>query len=229
MRLPDGTMCDAAHILAALDAYNYKDMVTPLHKFGGIFMFMAKLFPHVDSNVDIVTWLGDIASSAGDFLFDYKRNNRRPLSAEQEQHYIDIDAPGSDMVGDIDPYVIATLYNVGTTNGMRVTDILTDYFIGTNGNAPKRKQIMKTFCEQVGLRGWDGINFSNEEEWLSYYRKQLRDNTCFQVYSLTTESIKSFVMLIRIWFGGYKHVLKLQLLLEIWLKALKQEIRNEAP
>lgn len=224
IRLPDGTMCDAAHILAGLDAYNYKDIVTPLPSF---LKFAAKLFPHVDSNVDIVTWLGDIASSAGDFLFEYLRTNKQPLSIDTEQHYIDIDAPGSDMLGDIDPYVIAKYYNVGSTDGQRYTDILFNYYIGTQMNPPIRNFRMSIFCESVGLKGWDGKNFANENEWLEYYRKQLRDNTCFQVFSLVEENLKSFFMLMRIWFGGYKSVLKLELLLEIYLKALKDGIKKE--
>lgn len=64
--LPSGYYCDMAHILAGLDAFNYPEVVSPLP---GFLLPIAKWFPHVDSNADVVTWLGDIASSSGDFLF----------------------------------------------------------------------------------------------------------------------------------------------------------------
>ena len=224
--LPDGNYCDAAHILAGLDAFNYPQLVTPLPPLPSFFNFIKYILPHVDSNMDIVTWLGDIASSSGDFLFAWLRNNQKPNSIAEEQKYIDIDAPGSDMLGDIEPYIIAKHYDVGTANGKRVTEIYSDYYFG-NQNPPLRNCRFSRFCDCVGLKGWNGTCFANEKEWLTFYKKQLRDNTCFQVFSLTTENIKSIIMLIKIWFNGYQDVLKLELLLEIFLKTLKEKIKLE--
>ncbi|TNE58904.1 MAG: hypothetical protein EP344_09590 [Bacteroidetes bacterium] len=218
--LPQGCYCDIAHILAGLDAYNHKQVVSPLPNF---LMFLHKLFPHVDSNVDIVTWLGDIASSSGDFLFDYLNNNKQPLTPEQEQKYIDSDACGSDMLGDIDTFVIARHYEVSAEQGPRFTEILTNYY---NQDDYIRHRC-SAFCAAVGLKDFDGANFSNEQEWLRYYRKQLRDNTTFQAWSLTDEKLRSIWLPIVIWFNGYRDVLKLELLLEIFLKALKELIRQE--
>jgi hypothetical protein len=222
--LPTGYYCDMAHILAGLDAFNHPQIVSPLPAF---LSFLDKLFPHVDSNMDIVTWLGDIASSAGDFMFGYLNNNKKPVSEVQEQHYINVDAPGSDMLGDIEPYVIAKHYNVSSNNGMRVTEILEEYYLGSNSNPPLRDRRFSIFCESIGLKGWNGTHFSNEQEWLEYYKIQLRDNTCFQVFSLTTESFKSVWLLLKIWFNGFKDILKLELLLEIFIKALKEELIKE--
>ncbi len=220
--LPDGTYCDAAHILAGLDAYNYLAMVTPLPSWLG---FIAKLFPHVDSNVDIVTWLGDIASSSVDFLMTYKRDKERPLSVETEQKYINRDAPGSDMLGDIEPYVIAKNYDVGSTNGKRYTDILEDYYFGTDAIRSHRFSI---YAAAVGLKNFNGTSFANERDWMTYYKKQLRDNCSFQAFSLTDEtSLKSIWLPLMIWLNGHQDVLKLELLLEIYLKTLKEEINKE--
>ena len=223
VELPEGYFCDIAHVLAGLDAWNHRQIVTPLP---GFLTFLAKLFPHVDSNVDIVTWLGDIASSSGDFLFGYRRNGKRPISTEEEQDIINRDAPGSDMVGDIDPYVIAKMYEVGVEEGQRVTEIFEDYYLSDDPNSHRKKRI-SIFCEMVGLSDWNGEEFANERQWIHYYRKQLRDNTTFQVFSLTEEKLSSIWLPLVIWFGGFKPILKLEPLLEIWLKALKQEVKKE--
>lgn len=220
--LPEGFYCDVAHILAGLDAFNHPQIVTPLPNF---LTFAARLFPHVDSNMDIVTWLGDIASSSGDFFFDYLNHKKKPLTTAQEQHYIDIDAPGSDMLGDIDPYVIRAHYDVSATKGQRFTDILLDYYSAGNKHRRRRTSI---YCEQVGLKGWDGKSFSNEKEWLAFYKRHLKFNTCFQVFSLTDEKLRSVWLPAVVWFGWYKDVLKFEPLLEIYLKALKENIKKES-
>lgn len=222
--LPDGTYCDSAHILAGLDAWNYLAPVSPLPKF---LMFLKNLFPHVDSNVDIVTWLGDIASSSGDFLFEYLRNGKKPLDTPTMQKYIDTDAPGSDMLGDIDPYVISRHYDVGSTNGKRYTEILTEYYYGVDGQIPLHKKRVSEFCSVIGLEGWNGEKFKNEDKWLTYYHQQLRDNTSFQVFSLTDEKLHSVILPLKIWIGCYKSVLKFDELLSIWLLALKNGMKSE--
>jgi hypothetical protein len=220
--LPDGAYCDTAHILAGLDAANHKAIVSPLPNF---LHFLMKLFPHVDSNVDIVTWLGDIASSSGDFLFYYLfLDGRRKLTTEEEQHYINIDAPGSDMVGDIDPYVILRNYDVSATKGMRYTDILQDYYFGPANHHLRRASL---FCEAVGLKGWNGEAFSNERDWLKKYHSQLRDNVCFQIFSLTNEKLKSVWLPLAVWLNGYRDILKMEQLLRIWLVALKEQVKRE--
>jgi hypothetical protein len=221
VRLPDNNMCDIAHILAGLDAYNYFEPVSPLPNF---LMFLNSFFPHVDSNVDIVTWLGDIASSSGDFLLDYLKNEKKAIGESAEQLIINRDAPASDMLGDIDPYVIAQCYQVSTNDGKRVSDIIQDYYCESNSFRKKRFFI---YCKAIGLKEWNGNSFSNESEWIRYYVKQLRDNITFQVFSLTKHNFASIARLIRIWFGGYELVLKKELLLQIFLTSLKNYLKAE--
>jgi hypothetical protein len=222
--LPEGYYCDMAHILAGLDAANYSQVVSPLPSF---LSFLNSLVPHVDSNVDIVTWLGDIASSSGDFLFAYLKADKRPLSPDQEQTYINQDAPGADMLGDIDSYVIKHHYDVSTRQGKRITEILSDYYNADTPGVAFRQRRFSTFCQIIGLNGWNGENFANEKQWLAYYGKELRNNVSFQAFSITHEDLKSLWLCLRIWLGGYKDTLKMHLLLVIFLNALKENIKLE--
>lgn len=218
--LPEGFFCDIAHTLAGLDAINNKQVVSPLPNF---LSFLEKLLPNVSSNVDVVTWLGDIASSSADFLFTYLKNNKHIESTEDEQITINDDASGSDMLGDIEPYVIAKHYDVGASNGQRFTEILEDYYFGNNTYRANR---FLTFSEVIGLRGWNGESFENEKQWIKYYEKELRNSVCFVAFSQNEKSIAGILLPIKIWFNCYKNVLQLDLLLGIFLKALKQSIKK---
>ena len=216
--LPDSHICDIGHVLVALDALNHPQVVSPLPD---SLFFLHKLFPHVGSNVDLGTWLGDIASSAEDFLWTYL-HYKRPLTMQEEQNHIDVDAPGSDMLGNIDGYVIGHCYDIKSASGKRVTDILDEYYNGSPGTEQKSKLRFKIFCELIGLKGFDGQKFSNETEWISSYMKQLRNATAFTTFSNTEETLKSICIPIKIWRNKYGSVLKLEILLQIFLKALKK-------
>ncbi|MGB3800610.1 MAG: hypothetical protein WA952_12420 [Lewinella sp.] len=223
VRLPSGALCDLAHVLAGLDAFNYPQVVSPLPRF---LQFAAKVFPHVDSNGDVVTWLGDIASSSGDFLFDRIRKNR-DLSASDKQKIIERDAPGSDMLGNIDAFVVAHFFDTGTTGGERVSEILRKYYHGPGGPSPYRRKRIGVFCEAIGLKGWDGRNFSNEDRWMRYYRHHLRNNVAFQVFSLTDMKLDSIYLPLGVYFGRYNRELEMTHLLQIWLEALRTELMKE--
>lgn len=219
--LPDGYYCDIAHILAGADAYNYPQVVSPLPKF---LRFAEHLMPHVDSNMDIVTWLGDIASSSGGFLFNYLRHKNTPNSPQREQYEINIGAPGSDMLGNIDSFIISNSYDIGSENGLRFTDILTSYYFDENS---PRKTRFSTYCKLVGLTGWNGTSWKNEDIWKAYYYRQLRDNVSFQVFSLTDQKLDSVLLPIKVWFGFYRKVLKVEGLLELYLNELKILVTEE--
>ena len=223
--LPDGYYCDIAHVLAGLDAFNYPQVVSPLPSF---LFFLYKLFPHADSNVDITTWLGDIATSAEDFLFAFIRNNRQSSTTDAEQNYININASASDMLGDIDAYVIHKFYNIGAKAGRRVTDILEEYYSDNPIGEKLRKQRFDIFCESVGLKSLVGNKFLNEDDWIAYYKKQLRNTTSFMVYSLTEETVKSIRLPIAVCFKRYEDVIKLEVLLGIFLQELKKLIKTDS-
>lgn len=221
--LPDGYFCDLGHTLAGLDAINHKEPV-------GLLPLRPNLFigPHVDSNADIVTWLGDIASVASDFLLEQRENGKDPIGAIREQEIIDRGAPGSDMLGNIDSFVIAKHYAIGAGQGQRVTEILRDYYLGTGANPPFRNYRFSTYCKEVGL-AWNGRYFPDEYKWLEKYHKQLRDNICFQVHSLTGWKnpklfFKNMKLLFEIWFNRHEEILKKDILLLIWIEALKDNI-----
>lgn len=220
LRLPDGAMCDIAHVLAGIDAYNHFSVVTPLPEF---LKFLYRLLPYCKSNVDVVTWLGDIASSSADFLFDYLKNGDKEISEQEEQTVIDSDAPGSDMMGDIDPYVIAKHYQTGATNGLRFTEIIEDYYFGNN---LYRSQKYLTYAELIGLKNFDGKTFQNEQQWLNEYDAQLRNAITFVIFSQTEMSLRKFLLPLCVWVGMYKKPLKIRPLLEIYLKSLKSNIDN---
>ena len=218
--LPDGNYCDIAHILAGIDAANYPQVVTPFPSF---LRFLYRIGPYVGFNMDMATWLGDIGSTAGDFWFHYMLH-KSPANTQQEQEYINIDVPGSDMLGNIDAYVINARYDVKTDNGMRFTEILEDFYF--SDHSPRKKRI-SIFCKEVGLGEWNGKSFSREAEWLKYYTRQLKNETSFQVFSVTDEKIHSIWMPLVVWFGFYKNILKQEELLKIFVSALKEEIVKE--
>jgi len=141
---------------------------------------------------------------------------------QEEQNHINLDAPGSDMLGNIDGFVIGHCYNIKSASGKRVTDILDEYYNGSPGTEQKSKLRFKIFCELIGLKGFDGKKFSNETEWISSYMKQLRNATAFTTFSNTEETLKSICIPIKIWRNKYGSVLKLEILLQIFLKALKK-------
>lgn len=222
--LPSKLYCDMGHVIGGMDAYNYLAPVTPLPNF---LMFAKRLFPLVNSNMDIVTWLGDIASSAGEFL--YKRlEDKKKLTDEQMNAIIQEYAPGPDMLGDIDPYVICQLYNTKAEDGLRVSEMFSDYYSENGLGTYYRKRRNQFFAHMVGLHNWDGENFSNEKQWMKYYLKELRNNDAFYLFS-RCENIKGITLALITWLGGYKHVCRDKLLLDIFLKSLKKEIKEEPP
>lgn len=219
--LPEGYYCDVAHVLAGLDAINYFLPVSPLPT---PLLFMRKLFPSCDSNVDVVTWLGDVASAAGDFVFEYLKDKH--LTEDERQNRLNIDASAADMLGDIDPYIIAELYDLSSTNGMRVSDILYDYYNGTGKSKQYRERRFSIFCNRIGLQGWNGTVFENEKKWLKHYKTQLRDAAIFCEIS-QMENVKGLIIATKTWFRCYEKQLDLEELLCIFLDELKKLIAQE--
>lgn len=218
--LPDSLYCDIGHILTGIDACNYPAPVTPLP---GFLWWIYKLFPHVNSNMDFATWLGDIASTVGNFLFDELQNKK--YNRESEQKVIDEYASGSDMLGNIDAYAISRLYNISTNWGVKVTEILSDYY-GNNGIGKNYRSVRcSIFCDAMGLKGWNGNKFDNEEGWIRYQVKQLRIATAFYVYG-DLDNFKGLTLALKIWLRLYEKKLAFKLLLTLFLDSLKKEIQE---
>ena len=141
---------------------------------------------------------------------------------QEEQNHINLDAPGSDMLGNIDGFVIGHCYNIKSASGKRVTDILSEYYNGSPGKKQPDKLRFQIFCKLIGLGEFDGQNFSNETEWIRLYKKQLRNATAFTTFSNTEETLKKIYFPIKIWTEKYENILKFEMLLQLFLKALKK-------
>lgn len=217
--LPEGNHCDLAHVLAGLDALNHPQVVSPLPDF---LFFLHRLLPYANSNADVATWLGDIATSAQDFVFAYLKNGRTPLDKKTEQFYIDINSSASDMLGNIDAYAIAHFYNVCTTKGRRVSEIFEEYYGDGAIGISMRQQRFEVFSRHIGLGEWDGVNFSRESEWRKNYKKELRCTTAFMIFSVSSDLRSKIFLPLKVWLKKFDHVAKADLLLDLFLRALKK-------
>ena len=215
--LPEGYHCDIGHVLAGLDALNNPDIVTPLPD---CMRFFYWALPYADSNADVATWLGDIATSGADFLFTYLKNNSKPLNIETEQNLINMNATASDMLGNIDAYVIHILCKKETIKSKRISDIFKAYYDNAAGS-PLYAQRYKLFTEFIGLGELNNNKFENEDAWLTYYENQLRSTIAFMIYSSTDGSLDRLSLPYKVWKKQYEEVIKINVLLNIFLKALK--------
>lgn len=222
--LPDNLYIDLGHVLAGMDAYNYPQPVSPLP---GHLMCLYKLFPHVYNNMSCATWLGDIASVAGEFLFE-KFKTGKDLSVEEMQKIIDVFASGPDMLGNIDSFVISSIYNTNTNFGMRITQILEDYYHPGGTGSYYRQRRYSAFCTLTGLQNWDGEKFDNEIAWKKHFVKELRTTTAFYIYTRFVKP-KSLWLTFMAWIHQYDALIKVHQLIDILLTALKEGIKKEPP
>lgn len=218
--LKSGAYCDMGHVLAGMDAFNYEMVVTPLPT---ALYFLYPLLPHVNNNADAATWIGDLSSTCGDFLFKYL-NSKKPLSLKELQNIIEITSPPADMLGNIDSFVISKSYNINTHNGQRVTEILKDYYCNEESYFLKKRY--SVFARIVGLNGWDGHTFENEHKWVRYYSKQLRVTTSFYTFS---RGIKPYAykIALKTWLGFYNKIIRSEQVLDLMLCSLKELIKKE--
>jgi hypothetical protein len=220
--LPDQWLCDMGHVLAGMDAANYSEPVSPLPSW---LMWLRKLGPSVDKNTDCATWLGDLSSNAGEFLFETLKY-KSPLSNLQKQAIIEAFSPGADMLGNIDSIVIPSVINLNTHHGIRVTDIFKAYYFPDGSHFEKMQHRFSIFCQLCGLKNWNGNHFSNEKKWLLHQTKQLRNTTAFYTYT-RHDKPESILIALSTWLGFNNSSLDLELLLKLFLAALKEQIKNE--
>lgn len=172
VRLPDGNCIDMGHVFAGLDAINYPQMVDGP---GTV---------NITSNVDAVTWVGDLGSVQAEIQFEFIRGGSTGLTSAEWQAIIDEYAPGRDMLGNIDAYVIGGAFSVGAqVGGKKVSEILREYYLGavstTGGTA--RAHRYTNFAAAIGLTGWNGSSFSNESSWLDSYADEVNDAAALYV------------------------------------------------
>jgi hypothetical protein len=149
--MPDGERVDVGHVLAGLDAINHPASVAPLGMY------------EIASNVDAVTWTGDLGSVLAEVLFQQIRRDR-PLTNAEVQQQIDLCAPPQDMLGNVDAYVIGAAYDISPSADRRVSDILQGYYCEPAGLARSRR--FTTFALTVGLGALKQGSFTAERAWL---------------------------------------------------------------
>lgn len=220
--LRNNWICDMGHVLAGMDALNYPAPVSPLPD---ALLFLKRLFPLVDNNADAATWLGDMSSISGEFLFEEKKTGN-VLNEQQKQKLIDICSSAADNLGNIDSFVIGKTYPINSHNGMRVTDILTDYYLDNGLGSHERymAERIKVNCYAMGLEKWNGDCFENENEWVSFYSKELRTTTAFYTFTRYSKSLRRWFIALKTWMGINDRYLNLNLLLKLYIQALKSII-----
>lgn len=212
--------CDLAHVLAGLDASNHPSRVSPLPSWC---LFLAPCFPNVRSNMDLVTWLGDLASYCGALAFAAQKGQK--LSVAERQDLLSEYASAADLLGDIDSYVIAFYYKhqIQSDDGPKPSQILKHYY--TDSMSPRFWRI-HLFCKLIGLEA--GENFwNNHQSWLKHYSKELLHNTLFQVYSLTDQKWDSIWFPLALKLGLYRNQLEIETTLNTFLEALWLAYQNQ--
>jgi hypothetical protein len=161
--MPNGDFVDVGHVLAGLDALNYPTAVTA--PFGSY---------KISSNVDAVTWVGDLGSILAEVVFQYLKLGRR-LTDPEVQAQVDLMAPVQDMLGNVDAYAIGSAFSISSSAGQKVSEILLDYYgssASTVGLAARSKRFT-TFASQIGLGTFSGGSFANETAWLNKYEVEV--------------------------------------------------------
>ena len=215
--LPEGNYCDIGHVLAGMDCYNNFGPVTILPH---LLTFLDPFVPHGESNMDISTWIGDIASVCGEILLKHIITDT-PTFTDFESATLEFAGP-SDMVGNIDGYVISNLYNLKTNDGARVSDILKDYYCSNSMGNTYRQNRFTMFCSAIGLKEFNGKVFENESEWIKYNKHQLRTATAMYVFPKSKEI--TFDVILRL----YDDMLGLELLLDSFVASLKKQLKLES-
>ncbi len=179
VEMPNGDFVDVGHVLAGLDALNHPGTASgPLG-----------LFP-VASNVGAVTWIGDLGSVVGEAIIQRAIAGRSTTTDADVQAQVDRMAPPQDMLGNVDAYVIGDAFTINTAHGLRVSDMLEQYYGGPGAasaaGAAARSQRFTRFANLVGLGALSGSAFANEVAWKATYLPQLQNATALYVGASTS-------------------------------------------
>lgn len=212
VRLSDGSYIDLGHVFAGLDALNHPQMVD------GPFTI------NITKNVDAVTWVGDLGSALAEAQLLYAKRNRTVPTAQELQQLINEFASPQDMLGNIDAYVIGAQFSEVNSGGRRVSEILTKFYLESGTpDALARERRFSLFTQAVGLRGWDGSSFSNEETWIDNYTDEVNDAAALYVGANTEGRFLGRVGAVL----GMAMNQGAETLVRTFLAALKQHIANE--
>ncbi len=151
-RRVDGTVTDVGHVLCGLDAHFHPDVVG---------------YPPVlwaRRNVDAVTWVGDLGSWLAEVQFRAVRGesiDARVIDEEREKW-----APAWDMLGNLEPFALAPLLS-GLPANASAAKTLRRWYLDPDGRfAEARRELFPRAAAGLGLWGFDGETFTNEERWL---------------------------------------------------------------
>jgi hypothetical protein len=156
VRMPNGDFVDVGHVLAGLDAFNHPSSVAPYYMY------------EMASNVDAVTWAGDLGSVLAEAIFQAMKLDR-PLTGPEVQAQIDEYAPAQDMLGNVDAYAIQA--NADIAGVKKVSDLLAGFY-GAPG-AKARSQRFTAFAKGIGLGPFNNGSFANEAAWLTKYELEV--------------------------------------------------------
>ncbi len=222
--MPNGDFVDVGHVLAGLDAMNHPTTVAPYYMY------------EMSSNVDAVTWAGDLGSVLAEVIFQRAKLGR-PLTGPEVQAQIDEMAPAQDMLGNVDAYAIGDAFAIGAgTGGKKVSDMLSEYYggpgVASAAGTAAHDQRFTTFARMIGLGPLTGGAFAGEAAWLTRYELEVGKAGALYVGASSEMSVWGLTYSIGAKLGLMDAVRDSPFrrrLLERFLDALRPKVAAEAP
>lgn len=217
--LPDGEVVDIGHVLAGLDSINHPATVAaPLGMY------------EMSSNVDAVTWAGDFGSVLAEVVFQ-EFGLRRQLTDNEIQAQIEACAPPQDMLGNIDAYVIGAAFDISSSAGRSVSDILLEYYGAPATAGSPRSRRFTIFALEIGLGPLEGDAFAMERAWRERYEREIAHAAALYVGATSRLSRWALPYAIGAKLALMKKTSETTLrhaLLERFIAALRDEVVREA-
>lgn len=215
VRMPDGTFVDVGHVLAGLDALNHPTSVSvPVLANIGI-----------RRNVDAVTWVGDLGSVLAEAVLKAVESERS-IGISEYQDIINEYASAQDMLGNIDAYVVGDAFAINTSSGLKVSEMLRRDYLGDNAARARR---FSRFGELIGLGGFAGGLFANEEAWIEGYLDDVNDAAALYLAAQTDSAFFGATLLQRGWAVlGLAMNQGSELLLRLFVQQLRAQASTES-
>jgi hypothetical protein len=229
--LPNQCLIDIGHVFAGIDAINNPDIVSV--RIAGITIPIITC----SSNADACTWVGDICSVINSQLREYhekayKNLQRSTLDKSIIQDFVDENASGADMLGNIDAYVIAEKYDTKIEkNGRLVSEILYDYYLSSGTNYQNKRYSI--FAKLIGLL-WDdfGDSFFNLKGKIPEFTKDIASaSTFFALISAKNGTTLTDWSLLKVGFATrelyFLSTEEIEKHLRVFFKNLRSKIKEE--